>query len=125
MKKILIIENEKTLLDVLYKKVSQHYNVAIARESSEIMNKLRETNPDLIILELDMPDRDGFEIINDINNEKAFKDIPIIAISNTGQPAEIDRAIQVGVKDYFVKTQFNPNEVITKINKQIDNIKNN
>jgi len=125
MKKILIIENEETLLDLLYKKISKDYTVAILRDSSEIMDKIKEINPDLIILELNMPDKDGFEIINDINAENIFKHIPIIVISNTGQPAEIDRAIQMGAKDYFIKTQFNPSEVITKIDKQIDNIKNN
>ena len=125
MKKILIIENEETLLDLLYKKISKDYTVAILRDSSEIIDKMKEINPDLIILELNMPDKDGFEIINDINAENIFKHIPIIVISNTGQPAEIDRAIQMGAKDYFIKTQFNPSEVITKIDKQIDNIKNN
>ena len=48
-----------------------------------------------------------------------LKKIPVIIISNSGQPVEIDRAQKLGVKDWLIKTEFDPQEVIDKIRKQI------
>lgn len=118
MKKILIIEDEEVLLDVLKDKLTrQGYEVAVARDGEEGLAKMREGKPDLILLDIIMPKKDGFEVLTEINQDKELVTIPVIIISNSGQPVEIDRALKLGVKDYLIKTEFNPEEVIEKVTK--------
>jgi len=118
MKKILIIEDEKVLLDVLEKKLtSQGYEVVVAKDGEEGLNKMKESKPDLILLDIIMPKKDGFEVLTEMNKNEALSDIPVIIISNSGQPVEIDKALKLGVKDYLIKTEFDPEEVINKVTK--------
>jgi DNA-binding response OmpR family regulator len=118
MKKILIIEDEKVLLEVLEKKLtSQGYEVLVAKDGEEGLNKMKESKPDLILLDIIMPKKDGFEVLTEMNKNEALLEIPVIIISNSGQPVEIDRALRLGVKDYLIKTEFDPEEVINKVTK--------
>jgi DNA-binding response OmpR family regulator len=115
MKKILIIEDEKVLLDILQKKLKlQGYEVILAYNGEEGIEALKKEKPDLILLDLVMPKKDGFEVLKEINENPELSQIPVIIISNSGQPVEIDKALKMGVKDYLVKTEFNPEEVIAK-----------
>jgi CheY-like chemotaxis protein len=118
MKKILIIEDEKVLLEVLEKKLTgQGYEVVVAKDGEEGLDKMKGIKPDLILLDIIMPKKDGFEVLTEMNKDKNLTDIPVIVISNSGQPVEIDKALKLGVKDYLIKTEFDPDEVIVKVSK--------
>jgi len=118
MKKILIIEDEKVLLEILEKKLAtQGYEVLVAKDGEEGLQKMKEAKPDLILLDIIMPKKDGFEVLTEMNKNADIADIPVIVISNSGQPVEIDRALKLGVKDYLIKTEFDPEEVINKVTK--------
>ena len=117
-KKILIIEDEKVLLEVLEKKLtSQGYEVVVAKDGEEGLDKMKKINPDLILLDIIMPKKDGFDVLTEMNRDQVLSEIPVIIISNSGQPVEIDRALKLGVKDYLIKTEFDPEEVINKVTK--------
>lgn len=118
MKKILIIEDEKVLLDVLQKKlISQGYDVSAAEDGQDGIAKIKEIKPDLILLDIIMPKKDGFEVLAELNQDPEISSIPVIIISNSGQPVEIDKALKLGVKDYLIKTEFDPDEVVNKVMK--------
>lgn len=118
--KILIIEDEEILIDVLQKRIKQEgYDVFLARDGEEGIQKINEIKPDLILLDIIMPKKNGFEVLEEMKKNADTADIPVIIISNSGQPVEIDRAFEMGIKDYLVKTQFDPAEVIEKIAKQL------
>ncbi len=120
MKKILIIEDEEVLLKLLEQKLTKEgYQVEIARNGQEGMGKIRQSKPDLILLDIVMPKMGGFEVMEEINQDQNLKGIPIVIISNSGQPVELSRAKELGVKDWLVKTDFEPEEVIEKVKKQI------
>ncbi|MBU1176947.1 MAG: response regulator [Patescibacteria group bacterium] len=121
MKKILIIEDEEILLELIQKKLVQEgYQVNIARDGLEGLEKLREEKPDLILLDIVMPRMGGFEVMEEIKKDDNLKGIPIIIISNSGQPVELSRAKELGVVDWLIKTDFDPTEVIIKVKKQLD-----
>lgn len=119
-KKILIIEDEEILLNLLQKKLTEHgYDVSLARDGEEGLKTLREEKPDLILLDVIMPKLGGFEVMEEIQKDEELKKIPVIIVSNSGQPVEIDRAKDLGVKDWLIKTEFGPQEVVDKVIKQI------
>ena len=119
-KKILIIEDEKILADLLEKKLKERgYEVSVARDGIEGLDKMRKEKQDLILLDVIMPKMGGFEVLEEMNKDSELKKIPVIIISNSGQPVEIDRALKLGVKDYLIKTQFDPEEVMEKVERCI------
>jgi len=119
-KKILIIEDEELLCNLLERKLNEEgYQVSVAKDGVEGMKMIKETKPDLILLDIVMPNKNGFEVMDEMQTDEKLKHIPIIVISNSGQPVEIDKAKELGAKDWLIKTEFDPQEVIEKVKKQI------
>lgn len=115
-KRILIIEDDIFLGDVLVQKLrSSGYEVELARDGVAGLEKLRKTKPDLLLLDIILPTMDGYEILETKQKDAFIKNIPTIIISNSGQPLEIKRILDLGVKDYLVKAQFEPDEVLMKV----------
>jgi len=122
MKKILLVEDEEILLDLLQKKLTKEgYEISVARDGEEGLKIMREMEPkpDLILLDIVMPKMGGFEVMEEMVKEPELKKIPVIIISNSGQPVELDRAQKLGAKDWLIKTEFDPEEVIEKVKKQL------
>jgi CheY-like chemotaxis protein len=120
MKKILIIEDEEIILNLLQKKLSQEgYEISVAKDGQEGLRLMKEAKPDLILLDIVMPKIGGFEVMEEMQKEDELKNIPVIVVSNSGQPVEIDKAQALGAKDWLIKTEFDPKEVIEKVIKQI------
>lgn len=119
-KKILLIEDEQLMIELLERRLIQEgYDVAVAKDGVEGLEKTKEAKPDLILLDIIMPRMGGFEVMEKMNEDEELKKIPIIVISNSGQPVELDRAKRLGAKDWLIKTEFDPQEVIDKVIKQI------
>ena len=119
-KKILVIEDEEIMIDLLQKKLTKEgYEISIARDGEEGLEVMKEIKPNLILLDIIMPKMGGFEVMEKMNKDKDLKKIPVIVISNSGQPVELDRAQKLGAKDWLIKTEFDPQEVIDKVVKQI------
>ena len=121
-KKILLVEDEEIIVDLLKKKLEKEgYEVLVAKDGEEGLKKMRELKPrpDLILLDIVMPKMGGFEVMEEMQKDKELKEIPVIVISNSGQPVELDRARALGAKDWLIKTQFDPTEVLEKVIKQI------
>lgn len=117
-KKILIIEDEEIISSLLAKKLTQvGYEVRTAFNGKEGLEMLCREKPDLVLVDIVMPQKDGFETIAEMKSDQTLKDIPIIIISNSGQPVELDKAREMGVDDWLIKTNFDPQEVIQKVNK--------
>jgi len=119
-KKILIVEDEEIMIDLLQKKLTKEgYEVSVARDGEEGLKMMKKAKPDLVLLDIVMPKKGGFEVMEEMEKDPELKKIPVIVISNSGQPVEIDRAQRLGAKDWLIKTEFNPQEVIEKVKKQL------
>jgi len=115
-KKIILIEDEEILINVLSKKlIKEGYEVTIARNGLEGLESMRKEKPDLVLLDIVMPKMGGFEVMEEMNKDENLKDISVIIISNSGQPVELDRAKELGAKDWLIKTDFDPQEVVEKV----------
>jgi CheY-like chemotaxis protein len=119
-KRILIIEDEEILMNLLQRKLIQEgYEVSIARDGDEGLKLMKEASPDLILLDILMPRMGGIEVMEAMQKDDGLKNIPVVIISNSGQPVEIDKAQKLGAKDWLIKTEFDPQEVVEKVKKQI------
>lgn len=119
-KKILLIEDEEIIISLLEKKLLQEgYEVSVARDGEEGLELMKESKPDIVLLDIIMPKLSGFEVMEKMNEDPRLKKIPVVIISNSGQPVEISRARELGAKDWLIKTEFNPQEVLEKVKKQI------
>src|SRR6056297_567845 len=113
--KILIIEDERPLADLLASKLKKEgYEIENAYDGDEGYEKIKKWDPDLILLDIIMPKMDGYEVMEKINEEE--REIPVIIISNSGQPVEIEKTRKLGAVDHLIKTEFSPTDVLEKVN---------
>ena len=116
MKNILIVEDEEFLSLALKDNLTaEGSTVDIAANGDEAVEHIRKKKPDLILLDLLMPKRDGFYVLEEVKKNPEWKLIPVLVLSNLGGDAEIKRALEMGADDYFVKSQHPIEEVIEKI----------
>ncbi len=112
--KILIIEDEASLSSVLKTKLKKSgYDAEVAEDGEAGYEKIKQWNPELILLDIVMPKMDGYKVLEKMNDDNIK--IPVIVISNSGQPVELGKTRRLGAVDHFIKTQFEPKEVIDKV----------
>jgi len=119
-KKILLIEDEEVLSDLLQKKLEENgYEVTVAFDGEEGFDIMKKQRPDLVLLDIVMPKMGGFEVMEEMNKIPRLKlsVLPVVIVSNSGQTVEIEKAQDLGIRDFLVKTQFDPQEVVDKVNK--------
>lgn len=120
MKKVLIVEDEQLIGDLLQKKLREEgYYTLVARDGEAAVKQIREEKPDMILLDIVLPRLNGFEVLSEIRKDEALRKIPVIIISNSGQPTEIEKAKEAGVRDWLIKTEFDPQEVSEKVRRHI------
>jgi len=98
---------------------NEGYEVKVAKDGEAGLQAMRENRPDLILLDIVMPKKDGFEVMTEMQRDKNLQSIPVVIISNSGQPVELNRAKDLGAIDWLIKTEFDPQEVVEKVKKQI------
>ena len=116
MKKILIIEDDEFLRQLISKKMSSEgFSVTSAIDGSDGLEKVKNTMPDLVLLDLLLPTIDGFDVLSAIKADKATASIPVIILSNLGQQEEISKGMNLGAVDFLVKAQLTPEEIVEKV----------
>ena len=117
MAKILIAEDDNFLANAYRVKLSKAgYEIKIASDGQETIDSLETFTPDLILLDLIMPVKDGFVVLEELKKNDKWKNIPVVVASNLGQKEDIEKSIALGAKDYIVKSQMPINDVLAKIN---------
>ena len=115
-KSIVLVEDEEVMVNLLVGKLEKAgYVVKTALDGMSGLDMIRSGKPDLVLLDMMLPRLNGFGILEKLTEEKILPGLPVIIISNSGQPVEIDRALKFGVRDYLIKVNFDPNELISKI----------
>jgi len=116
-KLIILIEDEEILSKLLIQKLEKAgYEVKSALDGESGLALIIENKPDLVLLDMMLPKLNGFGILEKLVEQKVLPDLSVIIISNSGQPIEIERAQKMGVRDYLIKVNFNPEEVLSKVN---------
>lgn len=121
--KILIIEDDRFLRKIYKNKLeAEGFEVMEAIEGEEGIHKVQNEQPNLVLLDLMLPRKDGFDVLSDIKKDPNTKDIPIIILTVLGQESDIKRGLDLGATNYLVKGQTDLNQVV-KVIKQTLGIK--
>jgi two-component system chemotaxis response regulator CheY len=116
-KKILIVDDDNFLLDMYALKFSQNnFAVHTASNGLQAIEKLKGgLDPEIILSDVMMPEMDGFEMLQKINEESLAPNSLKLILSNRNQQADIDRGNTLGVAGYIIKASSTPMEVITQV----------
>ncbi len=117
MKKILIVEDDKYLANAHRVKLSKSgFEAIIAYDGEEAVRTCETFNPDIMILDLILPNKDGFAVLAELKQNPKWKNLPVIVTSNLSQKEDINRALKLGASDYIVKSNIDLNDLLQKIN---------
>lgn len=118
MKKILIIEDDSFLKNLESSKFTHEgFAVSAATTKAEVDTALEIGVPDIILLDLMLPDVDGYQLLQQFKSDDKTKAVPVIVFSNLSDDVEMKRVMDAGAAEYMVKSNFTLDDVIEKINK--------
>ena len=115
--KILLVDDDPTFTQ-LYSSVFriQKINFSIAKNGIEALQKASEEQPNLILLDIMLPDINGFDVLKRLKEDPRTNKITVWVISNLAEQVNKDTAKSLGAQDYLVKASNTPNQVVAKIN---------
>lgn len=119
-KNILIVEDDEVLLRALYLEFKgAGFNISSATDGETAIGVAERIKPDLILLDLIIPRKDGFEVLKTLKDNTELKKIPVIILSNLGDDEDIKRTKDMGAVDYFIKSDTNLDVLLKKIKKYL------
>ena len=114
--KILIVEDEEFILDLYVTKLEQSgYEVIRATNGSQGFSLAQLEKPTLILMDILMPEVDGYGMLQQLKASPATKNIPAIIFSNLSQKSEIEKGLKLGAKDFIIKTSVTPTQLEQKV----------
>lgn len=112
-KTILLVEDEKDLQEIYKTKLTlEGYKIITASSGTETIDLVSKQKPDLILLDVILPQKDGFAVLKELKSDPKTKDIPVIIFSNLGQDWEIQKGKELGAVRFLTKANFTPKEVV-------------
>lgn len=120
--KILIVEDDEMLADAYRLKLEERKDIemTLAKDGAEAIKLQKEFQPDMIILDLLMPNVDGYEVLETWKAEGLTDKVPVLVATNVSEFDSIQRAMQSGASDYFVKSDVVTDELVRKIDQLLE-----
>lgn len=116
--KVLLVEDEQMIVDMYKLRLEEEgYEVLATDKGSEAIEIAKEQKPDIILLDVILPETDGFSILQTLKATAGTKNIPVLMLTNLGQESDQLKGEQFGVAGYFIKSQHTPAEVLNEIRK--------
>lgn len=113
---LLIIEDDALLADTMRDKfVSVGFTVKIAPDGETAMKLLGQTIPQVVLLDILLPHKNGFDILSEMKTNPLWKQIPVVIASNLEADQDIDRGYALGAGDYIVKSNLSLNDLVQKV----------
>ncbi|MEI6288323.1 MAG: response regulator [bacterium] len=120
--KILMLEDELDLADIYGLKLKEFFYLEIISSGKGALEMIKKIRPDFVLLDLMMPEVDGFEVLVQVRKDKDVKNTLIYAWSNFTQKKELEQAKKVGADGYLIKSDYTPSSLLEKV-KEILKIK--
>ena len=111
---ILIVDDAETNIDILVDTLGEEYDVAVAMDGESALEAVNDDSPDLILLDIMMPDIDGFEVCKRLKGNSETADIPVVFLSALTEAEEKRKGLDLGAVDFITKP-FDSSEIQTKV----------
>lgn len=115
-KSVLIVDDEESLVTVLARKFTDEGITAyVAHNGKEGLDMALEKHPDLILLDIMMPEMDGFDVMRHLQEDEWGKTVPIILLTNSSSIDTVAKAVSSGMSEFLVKTDMRLDDVVNKV----------
>jgi len=115
-KKILLTEDDEFLSSLIKNRLErEHFEVKVAKDGEEVLAMLKTYQPDLVLLDIILPKKLGFEVLDEMRTNTKLNHAPVMVMSNLGQDSDIQRAKELGAVDYFIKAKVVIDDLIKRI----------
>ena len=116
--KVLLVEDEQMIADMYKLRLEEDgYEVIVTDKGSEAIEIAKNQKPAIVLLDIILPETDGFSILQTLKGDDDTKKIPVLMLTNLGQESDQLKGEQFGAVGYFVKSQHTPAEVLNEIKK--------
>lgn len=116
MSKILFIEDETSLQKTLSSALeSAGYEIVSAYDGEKGLELAKQSQPDLILLDLILPKMNGFDVLNELKKDRQTKDVPVIVLTNLESVEDVEKVIGLGATTYLVKANYDLDDIVGKI----------
>lgn len=113
---VLLVEDDQMILDMYKLRLEKEgYRIFTTDKGSEALELAKHEKPDVILLDVILPEVDGFSILQELKKNKVTHHIPVVLLTNLGQESDRDKGKAMGANDYYVKVEHDPSDVVTKI----------
>ena len=120
MPKVLAVDDQVHIVRLIQVNLERNgYQVVTAYDGEQALEKVKEENPDLIVCDVMMPRKDGFEVLREVKSDPTTRDIPFIMLTAKAQDADVFRGWASGVDAYLTKP-FNPQELLAFVKRVLD-----
>ena len=122
MKLILLVEDDPFLVDIYSQKFKKSgFDIKVADNAGKTFQFLEEKIPDIILLDIVLPQMDGWSILKKIRANDAWKNCKVIVLSNLSQKEEVEKGLSLGADKYLIKSQHTPLEIVEFVENMLKN----
>lgn len=122
--KVLMIEEDRFLRKIYRNKLTlAGFEFIEATNGEEGLNKVISEKPDLVLLDIVLPRKNGFDVLIEMKRNEGTKNIPVVILSNLGQESDIKRGLSLGAQEYLVKPEIALSGVVEKVKKLLVKIR--
>lgn len=114
---LVLVEDDDFISEMYALKFKDSYNVNVARDGAEGLEMIKKLKPDIVLLDIILPQLDGFEVLEQVQKDESVKNIPVILLTNLGQKQNVKKGLHLGAVDYVIKAHYTPSEVVERVNK--------
>lgn len=113
---LLIVEDDK-FVALAYKDAfaREGFVVTMAYDGVEALEKIRSESPDIVLLDMLLPLKNGFEVLSDTKLDSKTHNVPIVVLTNLNQDADKKKCLELGAKDFLIKSDHTLKEVVSKV----------
>lgn len=120
---ILVVEDDASLQRILQEALGQSGFLILSALDGQLGLELAQRHkPDLILLDLILPKKSGFEVLKELKKDPATKDIPVIVLTVLAGTADVQKALELGATTYMIKAQYELGDIVDKVRKNLKKI---
>ncbi len=120
MAKIAIVEDDLNLAALYTQKIESGGHTVSLLADKEAVSKIRELKPDIVLLDILMPNVNGLEILRELKADAALSAIPVILLTNVAEDTSISKGLEYGAYGYLLKSETTPDQILSRVNMTLE-----